>query len=89
MHVAVNRVAPGKRGEAFIRAERLTLAETLTAYTAGTARVNHADQTGRVAVGMLADLVVLDRNPFDGLPQEIHETRVSATFIGGQLVFQA
>ncbi len=89
MHVAVNRVAPAEQAEPLIPAERLTLAEALTAYTAGSARVNHADQTGRIAAGLLADLVVLDRNPFDGPPQEIYETGVAATFVGGQAVFQA
>jgi hypothetical protein len=89
MHVAVNRVAPGGPGEPLIPAERLTLAEALTAYTAGTARVNHADQAGRVAPGMLADLVVLDRDPFAGPPRDIHETRVAATFVGGQAVYVA
>jgi predicted amidohydrolase YtcJ len=61
----------------------------LTAYTAGTARVNHSDQTGPIAPGMLADLVVLDRDPFDGRPQDIYQARVAATFVGGQAVFQA
>ncbi|MGH3292437.1 MAG: amidohydrolase, partial [Trebonia sp.] len=89
MHVAVNRVAPGKQGEPLIPGERLTLAEAVTAYTAGSARVNHADRTGRVAAGLLADLVVLDRDPFGGPPEEIHEARIAATFVGGQPVFQA
>jgi predicted amidohydrolase YtcJ len=38
---------------------------------------------------MLADLVVLDRDPFDGRPQDIYQARVAATFVGGQAVFQA
>jgi len=53
------------------------------------ARVNHADQAGRIAAGLHADLVVLDRNPFDEPPQQIHETRVAATFVGGKAVFRA
>jgi predicted amidohydrolase YtcJ len=89
MHVAVNRFAPGGQAEPLIPAERLTLAEALTAYTAGTARVNHSDQTGRIAPGMLADLVVLDRDPFDGPPQDIYQARVAATFVDGHPVFQA
>jgi predicted amidohydrolase YtcJ len=89
MHVAVNRVAPGLVAEPLTPAERLTLAEALTAYTAGTARVNHADQTGRIAAGMHADLVVLDRDPFGGPAGDIHETRVAATFVGGEAVYQA
>jgi predicted amidohydrolase YtcJ len=87
--VAVNRVAAGGQGEPLTPGERLTLAEALTAYTAGTARVNHADQTGRIAAGMHADLVVLDRDPFDAPPEQIHQTRVAATFVAGQPVFQA
>lgn len=88
MHVAVNRVAPGEQGEALIPAEKLTLAQALTAYTAGSARVNHADQAGRIAPGMLADLAVLDRDPFSAPEQEIHLARVAATYVAGQAVFQ-
>jgi predicted amidohydrolase YtcJ len=89
MHVAVNRVAPGREAEPLIADERIALSAALRAYTAGTARVNHADQTGRIAVGLLADLVVLDRDPFAGPADAIHRTRVAATYVDGQPVFQA
>jgi predicted amidohydrolase YtcJ len=89
MHVAVNRVAPGREAEPLIADERIALSAALRAYTAGTARFNHADQTGRIAVGLLADLVVLDRDPFAGPADAIHRTRVAATYVDGQPVFQA
>ncbi len=89
MHVAVNRVAPGGQAEPLTPDERLTLAEALTAYTAGTARVNHADQAGRITTGMHADLVVLDRDPFGAPPEQLHETRVEATFVAGEAVFRS
>jgi predicted amidohydrolase YtcJ len=89
VHVAVNRIAPGERGEPLVAAERLTLAQALTAYTAGTARVNHSDRTGRISAGMLADLAVLDRDPFAGPASEIHRTRVAATYVGGRVVYEA
>jgi hypothetical protein len=89
MHVAVNRVAAGGHAEPLTPGERLTLAEALTAHTAGTARVNHADQTGRIAAGMHADLVVLDRDPFDAPPEQVHQTQVAATFVGGEAVYRA
>jgi len=89
MHVAVNRVAPGGEDEPLIPEEQLTLSAALSAYTAGTARINHADQSGRIAVGLLADLVLLDRDPFAGPPEEIHQARVAATFVDGQEVFRA
>jgi predicted amidohydrolase YtcJ len=89
MHVAVNRVAPGGQAEPLVGEERLPLASALRAYTVGTARVSHADQTGRIDVGLAADLVVLDRDPFAGPPERIHETRVAATYVDGRPVFLA
>ncbi|MCL6671740.1 amidohydrolase [Streptomyces panaciradicis] len=90
VHVAVNRVAPGSTdAPVFLPAERIGLAEALTAYTAGSAYVNHLDDTGRVRVGHLADLVVLDRDPFAAPPQEIGRTRVAMTFVGGEAVYAA
>ena len=68
VHVAVNRVLPGARGaeaEPLSPRNRLDLGTALTAYTAGSAWVNGLDdRTGRLAAGLLADLAVLDRDPF-------------------------
>ncbi|MFG3009494.1 amidohydrolase [Streptomyces cinerochromogenes] len=89
IHVAVNRVEPGGTGPVFLPDERLSLSDALTAYTAGSAYVNHLDDTGRVAVGALADLVVLDRDPFSGPPEAIAETRVALTYVGGACVYAA
>ncbi|MEU6089378.1 amidohydrolase [Streptomyces sp. NPDC047085] len=89
IHVAVNRVEPGGDRPMFLPDERLTLAEALTAYTAGSAYVNHLDDTGRVAVGALADLVVLDRDPFAGPAEAIAETKVALTYVGGERVHAA
>jgi predicted amidohydrolase YtcJ len=89
MHVAVNRVAPGGQDEPLVPEERLALSAALSAYTAGSARINHADQAGRIADGLRADLVVLDRDPFAGPPEEIHQARVAATFVDGHEVFRA
>ncbi|MER7577160.1 amidohydrolase [Streptomyces sp. NPDC126514] len=89
IHVAVNRVVPGGTGPVFLPGERIALAEALTAYTAGSAYVNHLDDTGAVRAGALADLVVLDRDPFAGPPEEIAETRVARTYVGGARVYAA
>src|SRR5690606_36861152 len=68
IHVAVTRMAgPGhEEGEypPFLPDQALDLATALTAYTAGSAYVNHLDDTGEVRVGALADLAVLDRDRF-------------------------
>ncbi len=91
LHVAVNRVLPGAEGaeaEPLSPRQRLDLATALTAYTTGSAWVNHLDDvTGRVAVGLQADLVVLDRDPFAATAEEIGETRVTSTYVAGTRVF--
>jgi predicted amidohydrolase YtcJ len=95
IHVAVNRTVPdGHRdGEpehpVFLPEQRIDLATALTAYTAGSAYVNHLDDTGTIRPGALADLVVLDRDPFAAPPDEIAAARVLETFVGGRRVFAA
>jgi len=93
MHVAVNRLAAPSEKEGdydvFLPEQRLDLATALTAYTAGSAYVNHLDETGTIAVGKLADLAVLDRDPFDGPADEIGNTRVLQTFVEGERVYAA
>lgn len=51
--------------------------------------MNHLDDTGSVRAGALADLVVLDRDPFAGPPEAIKETRVALTYVGGERVYAA
>ena len=51
--------------------------------------MNHLDETGLLAPGLLGDLAVLDRDPFAGDPAAIAETRVVATYVDGQAVFTA
>jgi hypothetical protein len=87
IHVAVNRVAPGSAEPVFLPEQRIDLASAIAAYTAGSAYVNHLDDTGTIALGNRADLVVLDRDPFDGPTEAIAETRVEQTFVGGISVY--
>lgn len=90
IHVAVNRVlADAPAGTpVFLPEQRIGLGDALAAYTSGSAYVNHLDaDTGVIAGGCLADLVVLDRDPFAGPATEIGATRVEQTFVGGQRVF--
>ena len=93
VHVAVNRSLPGATGadaEPFLPGQSLGLAEALAAYTIGSAYVNHLDdQAGAIEPGMLADVIVLDRDPFAGPAADIASTRVLATYVGGEQVFAA
>ncbi len=86
IHVAVNRSYAG--GRVLLPEQRLDLATALTAYTEGSARANGWRDTGIIAPGMLADLAVLDRDPFAGPDDEIRLTQVAQTYVGGRLVFE-
>ncbi|HEY7918661.1 MAG TPA: amidohydrolase family protein [Streptosporangiaceae bacterium] len=91
IHVAVNRALPDAEpgAEPLLPGQALTLAEALAAYTAGSAYVNHLDETGAVAPGYLADLVILDRDPFAGPPGEIASAAVALTYVEGERVYAA
>jgi hypothetical protein len=67
--------------------ERLDLGTALTAFTAGSAYVNHRDgESGMVVPGMLADLVVLDGDPFDG---QVAGIGVTMTMVSGEVVYRS
>jgi hypothetical protein len=50
----------------------------------------HQDRvTGSIEVGKFADLIVLDRNVLRVPAEEIAETKVLQTVVGGRVVYQA
>jgi predicted amidohydrolase YtcJ len=93
IHVAVNRTLPPGAGdpatEPLLPGQALSLGEALAAYTAGSAQVNNLDATGAIEPGMLADLIVVDRDPFAGPSGEIGDTTVLLTYVGGERVYSA
>ncbi|NPC42154.1 amidohydrolase [Nocardioides sp. zg-1230] len=89
IHVAVHRMAHGEPGpagsEPFLADQALSLEVALAAYTSGSAWVCHRDDAGKVEPGAVADLVLLDRDPFDA-PDEIGAARVERVWVGGEPV---
>ncbi|MEH6629534.1 MAG: amidohydrolase [Halopseudomonas aestusnigri] len=49
--------------------------------------LHHEEKTGSIEPGKLADFVVLDRNVFDMPINEIGETNVQATLLGGEVIY--
>ncbi|SEM50586.1 amidohydrolase [Streptacidiphilus jiangxiensis] len=86
IHVAVNRSHPGSDHPVFLPEQRLSLTAALAAYTAGSAYVNHLDDTGVLRPGALADLAVLDRDPYAVPAEELASTTVHRTYVGGVAV---
>lgn len=89
IHIAVTRVAPGVDAEPLGGAhQRLDLATAMAAYTSGSAYVNHRDHdTGHIREGYLANLVVIEPDPFTLPAEELHRATVGSTWIEGEQVF--
>ncbi|MGO1319119.1 MAG: amidohydrolase [Galactobacter sp.] len=89
LHVAVNRRSPGSDLPILTGVEQcLDVATFLAAYTSGSARVAHREtDTGTLAEGYLANLVVLDPNPFAIGPEDLHTVTVDSTWIQGERVY--
>jgi predicted amidohydrolase YtcJ len=94
IHVAVNRQHPASHpdfnSDVFVPHERITLDAALRAYTSGSAEINdRAEYSGAIKEGYVADLVVVDRNPFDLPSDQIFTTRTVETFFEGESVYSA
>ncbi len=89
MQVAVTRQEPGGDRDPFLPGQSLDLATAFAAYTSGSAWVNHRDDAGVLAPGAVADLVVLDRDPFSGPSDQIGAARAVSTWIDGAAVYDA
>ena len=89
IHNAVNRrTIDGKPSGDWIPAQRLGLIETLRAYSeAGAYASFEESEKGRIAPGMLADLVVLSDDLFSIDSMKIAKTRVVMTVFNGKVIF--
>ena len=70
--------------------ERVSVAEALWTYTVGSSQVTGTShRRGSIEVGKLADLVVLSRDIMRIPAEQILETRVELTLVGGVIVHEA
>ncbi|MFT4196622.1 MAG: amidohydrolase [Pseudoxanthomonas sp.] len=87
IEVALTRVAPGERNPPLLPEQRVTLEQAIQAYTLGVAYANHLEQeTGSIAPGKFADLIVLDRDLFAIPATDIHTAKVLLTLFEGRPV---
>ncbi|MDQ2807097.1 MAG: amidohydrolase, partial [Chloroflexota bacterium] len=67
--------------------ERLSVADAVRAYTVGAAYAAGTELwQGTLSPGKVADLILLDHDPFTEAPTTIPQTRVTATLVGGEVV---
>ena len=91
IHAAVTRQrADGSpSAEGWYPEQKLTLAEALSAYTLGAAYAANAEhRLGKLAENYLADLIVLDHDPFLIEPNALLKLHATATLINGEWVLQ-
>ena len=70
--------------------EALTRQDAFKAFTTGAAHAIFADgRLGRIARGYRADFLLIDRDPLLASPDELRDTRVLQSWIGGQMVYEA
>jgi predicted amidohydrolase YtcJ len=84
------RTLDGAHPNGWVPEQKLTVAQALTAYTrAGAYASFEEDRKGRLAPGLLGDLVILDRDLTTITPEDLASARVLVTIVGGQVVFEA
>lgn len=89
IYTAVTR-RPLAGGEPWQPHETVDVATAVHAYTRGSAHANFLeDERGSLTVGKQADFVVLSRDILRAAPEDILDTRVELTAVGGEFVHRA
>lgn len=91
VYAAVTRATlDGKNPRGWFPEQKLSVAETVQAYTLGSAYAEFQEQEkGILARGKLADMVILSDDIFSIAPENIRDVHVVQTFVGGKSVFVA
>jgi len=80
--------SPGQDG--WIPEQRITFSSALEGFTTGPAyAAGMEDRLGRLSAGFLADLIVVETDPFTCEPAELHTILPVATMVGGDWVWKS
>ena len=92
LHAAVTRRrADGSPGpEGWFPEQRLTVREAIEGFTLGPAfAAGMENRLGRLSAGFLADLTVVETDPFTCDPSDLYSIQPTATMVGGEWVWQS
>ncbi len=82
------RTLDGKNPGGWHPEQKITVAEALAAYTAGSAYAELTEgDKGRLAPGKLADFVLMSEDPFAVPPEKLETVQATLTVVGGRIVF--
>jgi len=90
IHAAVTRqTLDGAHPEGWVPEEKISVEEALVAYTRNGAYASFEEASkGRLAPGLLADLVILDRDITVIAANEIRQAQVLRTIVGGRTLYR-
>ena len=83
------RTLDGKHPDGWVPEQKISVEEALRAYTVDAARAEFGEHSkGRLTAGLLADVVLLDRDILTAPADQVKYARVDMTMVGGQVVFE-
>jgi predicted amidohydrolase YtcJ len=83
------RTIDGKNSKGWVPEQKISVEETVRAYTAGSAYAEFQENVkGTITAGKLADLVLLSRDIFKIDPKEIENVKVMLTMVDGRVVYE-
>lgn len=84
------KVGQKENSKGWIPEQKINLSQALKAYTFGPAYASYQEhELGKLQSGFYADLIVLEENPFDIDPNQLHKILPSATMIAGRWRFRS
>ncbi|MBZ5528321.1 MAG: amidohydrolase [Acidobacteriia bacterium] len=91
VYAAVTRATlDGKNPGGWFPEQKLSLPETIEAYTLGSAYAEFQEnEKGSITPGKLADVVLLSDDIFNIAPEKIRNVHVLTTIVGGKVVFDS
>jgi len=91
VYAAVTRATlDGKNPNGWFPEQKLTVPETVEAYTMGSAYAEFQEnEKGSITPGKLADMVLLNDDIFSIPPEKIRDVKVLKTIVGGKIVWDA
>jgi len=83
------RLQEQDKTKAYLPEERFTVQEALDSFTIKGAESSFEEnEKGKIREGMLADFVILEKNPFDVDMMKLKEIQICETYLGGKLVYK-
>jgi hypothetical protein len=88
IYAAVTRRKERERRKSWHSQECLSVPEAVFAYTQSASYASSEEKIkGSIEIGKLADMVVLSQDIFEVNPEEILQTKVESTILGGKIVW--